>query len=294
VSTASKLIDDTLGFLRNYVQDQEQSTHLVDAVDASETVWNVGQGAGVISRGRLEVEDEIVFVESFSGNTITIAPYGRGYDGTTAAAHDVNARLVYNPPVPRHSVLVALNDTLRQVGATLDCYGVTTFTDSSNIITYALPAEAQEIIKVTYDALGSTAQWPEIRSWSINFNANTTTWPTGKTIDLYTGPGGGRTVQVVYTKQPTVLALGDDFTDSGLPATAEEVVKLGACARLVLSADAGKLNTNAVGAHALNERSPAGSAVTISRYLQALYQQALDLERRRQHNQYNAGINWEL
>ena len=92
MTTFTDVVEDVLSTMRGTVRSQEQSTYITAAVDSGELTWSVAN-AGRLAPGRAECGDELIYLDQFSttDSTITIAPYGRGIDGTTAAAHDLNA-----------------------------------------------------------------------------------------------------------------------------------------------------------------------------------------------------------
>ena len=79
----SDLVDETLIALSGYTQRQDQSTYLTVAMTDTQTTMTVADAA-VLSKGLVEVGDELMWVESFdrATNVATIAPYGRGFRST--------------------------------------------------------------------------------------------------------------------------------------------------------------------------------------------------------------------
>ena len=134
-STLSNLIDEVLINLSGYTYQQERSTYLTQAVttltspSSSPTILSVGSTDN-IGKGVLEIDEELIWVDSFDrvANTATIAPYGRGYLGTTATTHAVDAKVTVSPIFPRYSVKKAINDTIRAMGTQLMAVRNTTFT----------------------------------------------------------------------------------------------------------------------------------------------------------------------
>ena len=107
------------------------------------------------------------------------------------------------------------------------------------------------------------------------------------TISISDGIIPGRTVQVVYTKKPTQLQNdNDDFTTSGLPDSAREVIILGAAYRSAAYVDMGRIPAISAEAGAQDQSNPVGSATNMSRYFYQMYQQRLQVEMARQAEQY--------
>ena len=83
-----EMTDEVLGHLRSFVRDQEMSTHLTANVSFGDLAIPVDD-AGILTRGRIQIGDELIWVDrpDRSAGTAVIPPYGRGMDGTSAASH---------------------------------------------------------------------------------------------------------------------------------------------------------------------------------------------------------------
>ena len=114
MSTFSQLTDQTLMQLYGYTTLQDQATYLTGALSATGLTVNVDD-ATAVSRGIVEIGDEIIWVDSLdsSAGTLTVPPYGRGFRGTTASAHSIGDRVVSSPMFPRQMVKDALNDAIK-------------------------------------------------------------------------------------------------------------------------------------------------------------------------------------
>jgi hypothetical protein len=117
--------------------------------------------------------------------------------------------------------------------------------------------------------------------------ANPITWNSGKTISISDGIIPGRTIMATYTKKPSQLQFdSDDFTVTGLPDSAREVIELGAAFRTASYLDLGRIPAATAEADSMQQQDPIGSAANISRYFYQLYQQRLAVEVRRQQEMY--------
>lgn len=296
-ATFNDLVVDVLALLHGYVRTQEQSTHLTVSLSSSALSASVAHPARV-SRGLIEIDDELLYVDSASQNSatdnVTIAPYGRGYFGSTAAAHAANTRVTFSPLFPRVRVKRAINDTITAVGNDLFTVGSTTFTFTPQVTTYALPADSIDVMQVSFDTVGPSQMWYPVSRYRFDANANVTDFPTGKTIDLYEAVTPGRTVQVKYVKYPSELAAdGDGFASvSGLLESSRDCVVYGAAARLVAGADSAILNTQAIEANVLDDRATPGSGGQLSRQLYQLHRQRLTEERMRYLQKYPTNYHY--
>ena len=293
MTTFDELTDDVLSMLRGYVRSQESVTALNGGINSSVTTLTVDNGSR-LGMGRAEIDDELVYIDAITTNTVGLQPWGRGVDGTTAAAHADNARVTFNPLFPRHYVKRAINDTIQSMGVELKATDVTTFTFLAAVSTYSLPSAAKSVNQVTWKTVGPTGRWETVRRWQVDTEANTTQYATGKTITIWDPVVPGRTVQVRYLKEPTNLSAGSDTLTgtAGLPASCRDVVALGTAARLVSSIDVALLDPSSVQAGFFDERRQIGSASNVARTLYALYQQRLAEEVARFRDNLNTPIHY--
>ena len=282
------LIDETALSLTGYTSRQDQATYLTAAIDSTQLTLQVQDGT-VLTRGLLELDDELIWVDSFNRttNTATIAPYGRGFRNTEPSAHTSGSRVTVSPSFPRSVIRKNLNQAIDAIYP--DLFGVyyTTFTFQAARTTYALPQEAIDILGLSWQTIGPSLEWLPIRHYRVDRMANPVYWNTGKTISISDGIIPGRTVQATYTKKPTQLQYdSDDFTMTGLPDSAREVIMLGAAYRTAAYLDMGRVPAATAEADSMQQQDPIGSAANISRYFYQLYQQRLQIEVRRQQEMY--------
>lgn len=293
MTTLNDLIDETKLKLLGYTQRQDIATHLTADVSANAFTLSVADGS-VLTRGLIEIDNELMWVSSFDrvNNTATIAPYGRGYNGTTATAHTAGSRVTVAPTFPRYLIRTAINDAVEALYPDLFAVGSTDFPFVAVRTTYALPADTIDAQQVTWRTIGPSLEWLPVRKYRVDTMADTATWPTGKTISVYDGIVPGRMVRVTYTRPPVRMTeLTDDFeTTTGLGSSVREVVVLGAAYRMAAFLDAGRVPVQAVEADAVQGVNPIGSGGQVSRFLYQLFVQRLQQEQRRQQEQFQARI----
>jgi hypothetical protein len=252
--------------------------------------------ASTLSRGLIEVGDELMWVDSFdrATSTATLAPYGRGFRSTQKSPHSVGDRVTISPSFPKDIIRKQINNSVSGVFPSLFGVFYTTFTFVSSQNTYELPSEADEILQVTWQTTGPTQEWLPVRQYAINKNAYVGTFNTGKTISIYDGIVPGRTVHVVYSRQPEEMLLsGDDFEDvTKLPSYAKESVVLGAAYRMASFMDVGRLPSQAAEVDQIDQQSPVGSGGTVTRALFQLYQQRLSVASKRQQEDFPIRIRY--
>lgn len=283
--TLNAITEETLGFLRGYTRVSEQTTHLTSGINTTALTFTVND-ASQVSRGMAEIGDELVWIDSVdkTTNTITLAPYGRGYAATTAASHASGDKLTYTPIFPRYRVKQEINDTIRSLNGYLTGDGSTTFPFVAARAGYELPASTYDVLRVEWAPPGPTKSYQPVRKWRFNKHADTDLFPSGKALEIWDGIVPGRTVQVWYTMTPNVLANDTDpfAATTGLPESCRDVIKLGAAARLLGSVDPARLNTYSMQANALDSKVQVGSGDQVARYVYALFVQRRDEERARQ------------
>ena len=288
MSTFVNLIDETNLALTGYTNRQDQATFLTADIGSTDTTFTVADGT-VLTRGLVEIDDELIWVDSFdrTTNTATIPGYGRGFRDTTATTHSAGTRVTISPSFPRSVIRRNLN--LAIDGVYPDLFGIyyTTFTWQAAVTTYQLPNEAIDILGCSWQTIGPSKEWLPVRHYRIDRMANPTTWGTGKTVSIREGIIPGRTVMVTYTKKPTTLTYdSDDFTLTGLSDSAREIIILGAAYRTAMYLDMGRVPAATAEADAQQGNDPIGSAANIGRLLQQMYNQRLLVEVRRLQVQY--------
>jgi hypothetical protein len=291
----SDLIDETQIMLSGYSQRQDQATFLTANMDDSQLTIQVAD-AGSLSRGLIEIGDELMWVDSFdrTNSTATLSPYGRGFRSTRKSPHNAGDRVTVSPSFPRDIIRKQLNNAV--TGVFPDIFGVfyTTFQFISSKNTYELPSEADEVLAVSWQTVGPTQEWLPVRQYSMNKNAFVGSFNTGKTITVFDGIVPGRTVHVVYSRQPQELLLpSDDFESvTKLPPYAKEAVILGAAYRLVSFMDSSRLPGESAEIDQIDQQTPVGSGGTVTRALFQLYQQRLSVASQRQQEDFPIRVRY--
>ena len=250
-----------------------------------------------IGPGLIEIGDELLYVQSVDDGTltVTIAPDGRGYRGTTAASHAVGSRVTMNPVVPRFLVKRAINQTITGVYPTLFGKASEDVTPNGYQRAYEMPADLEQIIEINYQASGPTGIWPKVEHYDLDLNADTTEFPSGKALVLIGAFETGNPIKVTYRKIPTTLSADADLlTASGLADTAHAVIVAGAVWRLSSTVALARLRTDTTATDfSDNQSSPVQLANQTAGLLRALYEQELAEERRRQTETVPPTIYWK-
>ena len=289
MATFGSMTDEVVRKLAGFTLRQDRQTHLIGAVNSTATSITVASASN-ISTGIIQIDDELIYVDSYDRNSgvLNVPPYGRGYNGTAAATHQNGARVIISPTFPSVDVKDAINETLLATFPDLFTTGIHTFTFSPARSTYALPNEAETIFTVSYQTTGPSKEWLPIRSYRIDSTANVDEFNSKNTISLYSGVEPGRTVQVSYSAAPAVMDSNDDDfeTVTGLPASCKDVIILGAAARLASFIDPGRLTFGSAEADQQSQIAGRayGAGTNASKYLLALYDKRLAEEARKMND----------
>lgn len=244
----------------------------------------------------MEIGDELVWVDSTDriSNTVTIAPYGRGYRGTTAEAHDSLSKVTISPTYPRYQIIQAINQTILSVFPRLFATASTTFTYNASKTAYNLPADFEDALFVSWQTVGPTQEWLPVRRYRIDRMAQTGSFTGGRSINLYDFITPGRTVQVFYSKKPGQLTSASSVftTDTGLPESCVDVIMYGAAYRLVSFIDPARLSFTSPEANENDPNRPLGSGTNAARYILALYQQRLTEEEQKLQADYPTRVHF--
>ena len=295
MTTLNSMIDDVQLDLSGFTYRQDRATYLITAATSTDLVLNVA-ATDNIGKGIIEIDDEMMWVDSYDrqSNTITIAPFGRGYNATTAATHDVNAKMTIAPTYPRNAVKRAINDTINAVYPKVFGIGSTTASFLASRTTYPLPANAIQILSMAWQSVGPTKEWLPIRQWRWDPIANTTAFTTGKTVSIYDNVLPGRTIQIVYAALPVNLVnLTDDMESTTLlPSSMRDILVYGAAWRLSSYIDPARISISSPQSDEIDAKRPYGTGSSVTKQLQTLYMMRLEEESLKQKLQYPTRVHY--
>ncbi len=303
MATLTDMMNEVRANLAGYTFQQDRSTYLKTAVttttssSASPLILSLGSTDSV-GKGIVEIDEELMWVDSFDrlANTATVAPYGRGYLGTTAATHAADAQVTISPTFPKSVIKRAINDTIRSLGSSIFAVKSTTFTFNAAQNTYAFNnLNIKNILTVSWQDIGPTQEWVPIRRWDFESTADTTAFGSGaQTITIGDYPIPGRTVRVVYATDPVVFSANtDDYaTITGLPESTRDVVILGAAYRLISFLDPARASQTTPQADEVDAKRPYGASQSATKQLYALYTQRLNEEVKSQQQNYPPRVHF--
>jgi len=302
--TLNELADEVIINLAGYTLQQDRATHLrtdlastLSTVDAPLTM-SLGSSESV-GKGTVEIDDELLWIDAIDrvGNTATIAPYGRGYLGTTMAAHTKGTKVTISPTFPRFVIKRAIQDTIKALGSVIYAVKQTSFTFNPAVTTYELDnLNIQNILSMHWQEIGATKEWIRIRRYDFDSNPDVATWgATAQTVTIGDLVAPGRTVKVTYATAPTELSttLTTSYSaQTGLPESTRDVVILGACYRLLAYLDPARAAQTSPQADETDNKRPFGSSQNATKQLYALYSQRLAEEKSSQQKQYPPRVHF--
>ncbi len=278
--------------LQGYTRNQEQITWLSAPMTASDTTFTVDlTTVGLVSRGLVQIGDELLLVSSFNRNTgeVTVAAgvNGRGRENTTAASHAINDIVTMDPDYPRQRITEAINDTIQATYPDLYVMDSVEFPKVAAKYEYEMPAAAEDVLRVTFDTIGPSRVWPGSQEWRFNPQASTSSngTATGKSLAIGDFITPGRSIRAIYTKKPGVFT--DDSQDYettiGYPERTIDMIQFGAVARLLTGVESARLQQKSVEATERAPLVPTGAASNASQYFWGMYRQRLNEEVDRLH-----------
>ena len=301
MTTLEQMIDEVAMNLSGYTLQQDRTTHLTGSVSASASstaspiILSLGSTES-IGKGIIEIEEELMWVDSFDrvGKTATIAPYGRGYLGTTAATHGIDKKVTISPTFPRFAIKRAINDTINALG--LSAIKSTTFTYNAVVTTYAFNGlNIKNILAMSWQDIGSSKEWIPIRKWDWDAKADTTAFgANSQTVTIGDPIISGRKVKVMYATDPEPFTLNtQDYVDqTGLPASTRDVTILGATYRLLSALDPARAGMVSPQADEIDNKRPYGSSQAATKQIYALYQARLLEESKSQQANFPIRVHY--
>lgn len=303
MATLEQMIDEVTINLSGYTLQQDRTTHITVPVtgttspSSNPTILTLASTES-IGKGIVEIGEELLWIDSFDrvNKTATIAPYGRGYLGTTAATHSVDDKVTISPTFPRYVIKRAINDTLGAFGATINAVKTTTFTWNSAVNTYAFNnLNIKNILTISWQSIGSSREWISVRNWDWDPTADTTEFGAGaQTLTIGDAIVSGRTVKVTYATDPALFtANSQEYVDqTGLPSSTRDVAILGATYRLLSQLDPARAAAVSPQADETDNKRPYGSSNAATKQIYALYSQRLQEEAKAQQANFPIRVHY--
>ena len=309
MATLTDMMNEVSINLSGYTLQQDRATHITANVAATAStiaapITLLLASTDSVGKGVVEIDEELFWVDNYDrvGNTATIAPYGRGYLGTTLAAHTAGTKVTIAPTFPNFVIKRAINDTISAIGSSIFAAKTTTITSNAAVSAFRLPAgtdptlNISKILSIAYQALGATKEWIPIRTYRFDGNANSTAFTSGQTVSIYDYIPSGRSVQIAYATDPVPFTTNaQEFaTQTGLPESCKDLVILGATYRLLSNLDPARASMVSPQADETDSKRPYGSSQSLTKQVYALFNQRLNEEIKNQQDKYPIRIHYSL
>lgn len=285
-TTLGDLVTEVRYLLRSYTGQHDRTTYTTAGIDADDLTIGVDDG-DVVATGMVEIDDELIWIKSASAGTLTVPPFGRGYQGSTAAAHDTNAQLIVDPVFPKQGIKQAIAETALALYPDLFQVKATEFTYSPAQSSYDLETDVDRVLDVSFQEVGPSGYWRPLKRYTLDTHANTTAFPSGNALHLHEAAGAGRTVRVLYAARFEEIAdAADTLVGAGFAESMRDVLAYGACYRLVQFLEPARLSLSSVENQERSQYSAPGAASALTRQLLALYERRVEQERKRLQTKY--------
>jgi len=287
-ATYDQLVDRVKQTLMGYTKNQDQITWLTAPIAATDTNFTVDLSTtNALSRGITEIEDELLLLSSYniqSGTAqVSAGTTGRGVFGTVASSHPTNALVIADPDFPRSRIKEEINNTILAMYPSLWIFGTYEFPKVAARYEYPIPADVEQVYRVTVDTIGPSRVWFPSQTWRYNPQASMIAVDgsaTGKSLQIMDFIVPGRTIHMVYTKGPNILVNNsDDYaTTTGFLNRTIDCVVYGTTARILASYEPARLQQKAVESTERSPLVPAGAATNAAGYFWNLYYRRLQEE----------------
>jgi hypothetical protein len=277
MSTLAQMTDEVLMGLTSYGLVQPRYAQLASDVTNTGTTLTLSSVTGFEVGHSAEIGDELVYVTA-KDDAATQVTVVRGYLSTTAAAHTTGTLVQCNQLWPRWIVQRAINDAILKSYPDLFAIASTPITGDVLTNSYDLPADCESVYAVTIEDVNGSQELFSYSAFRYDF--------LNKQLYLHVQLFDDQELTVVYRKRPTVLAVADDITTSGLADSARPYLVAQATADLVSRMDTHRLQVNFASAADMAANRPSGSANALARTLLGIASLEKAAERKRQGQQY--------
>ena len=293
MTTLRELSEQTLNEIGAYTRNQESVTVLTQPATADDLTFTVDDVSS-LSKGTVEIDDELVYLKRINSQsgTVEVMPGGCGWSGSIASAHEALTIMRNNPLFSRSQIKRAINDTI--IGIDLMSIGSYDFTFDGSTFAYPLPADFKNVTGISWEVPDTTGIWDLITRYRIDRNYRVEgSSAVRSALILDEAPMPGQTVRVQYARFPSALEDADDFSTTGLPVSAQDVVRLGAMWRLVSTVDPGKVIANTPSSEVIDAAVQPGQSTATARYIYQLFSVRLAEEKTKQMINYMSVINYQ-
>lgn len=209
-----------------------------------------------------------------------------GEDGAPDVDAPLNTMVRVNPRYTDWAIFNEINNELAAL-STLGLFQMKTheFTYNSQFDAFNLPVtDLQREYELTYQTPSTRRDWPRLNRprWRVDRNANLTDFPQGIALHLFAGLHSGYKVRFTYEAPFTPLANpAADVTTTGLPASAVDLLVLGAFINLAAPREVKRNQGEAQPNPRRQEQIPSGGMLRAYQGVQARHDRRVSEERAR-------------
>lgn len=278
MTTVDQFTDQVSAMLHSYTGTMEATTYLTAPLTNSDTTVPVAHPS-YITRGLVEVGNELMHVDTVAETSALLFPFGRGAQNTVALPHTQNSKVTNDPLFPRQRIVEAFTRCLHNVQLDLFAVKTTTFTYTVVRTSYEIPADTIRVLGVQYQVVGPSREWVNVTHWDVDHNADT---DTGKALIIHEPIQAGRTVQVVYAGELAIPTTpSTDLEATGIPDWMQSVLMYGTAWEIVQFLEPARLQLRTVEARTQAAGVDVGAASNVAKQLYAMYQLRLEQARKR-------------
>lgn len=235
MTTAAQLINRTQRqLLSGTVEERNKLAATINSTVTSVTFQY--ELNGIRAGSIIQVDAELMYVWDVNTGTKT-ATIERAFNGTTAASHTSGSIVVANPRFPRNQILEALNDELADLSSPMHgLFRVKSididYNGSDRMINFPVNDDVIDLLEVRIRYLASDyLRCPKV---ALTRNLPTSDFGSGLALTFNQSVRSGQ-LRVTYKTGFTKFTseTDDSVTNAGFPASAEDILILGAQIRLM-------------------------------------------------------------
>lgn len=278
----SDLIEETREMLLTGMREEQNK--LNGALTNSATTLTCTYPLGSISRGaKLSIDLEDIYV--WDKTSLTVSPIDRGQFGSTAASHTSGSIIRINSKFSNWDIFKAINKEINDLSAPLNglyYIGTVEIEWNPSIEGYSYSAtNLLDIYDVQYEVTGPSLAWYQSADYELsrNMGANFAAGSALFIRDAY--PHRSVLVKGKFAFTELATAMTTNLTTSNVPATAYDILSLGAAMRLTAPREIRRNFNEVQGDTRRAEEVPAGANLGGSRELARLRNDRIKAERSR-------------
>lgn len=265
MATVREVVDEVSSKVHSFTAVRESLTSLTDPLDDVSVTFGVADTNRVIS-GLIEIDSELLYVDTADAGLVTLFPFGRGYDSTLPVTHDAGTKVLVDPLYPRTAILRAMRNAVDMCAPELFQPVWATFTRGDGPQgEFALPDAVTGVRSVQIVRPG----WPSLDAGAWDYRKRSD-GSYLRCLDM--GYGGAQLEALCSGELGTPSTEDDDLDDLGWGEVRDPIV-WATCWQLLQSQEPGRLDLASVAQATQAEGVPIGSASKVAQQFYASFGQ---------------------